>query len=322
MGDLMDRTDMQTRSDQLSAYRDDEIDLQELFGVLWDGKWWVIGMTIVVSIAAVLYALSLPNLYRSDALLSPANSAGGGLGGLAAQYGGLASLAGISLPSGGGADKTALGLQVLKSRTFIEQFIERRNIRVPLMAAKSWDLASRKLVINDAAYNVVSQKWVREVVSPRNAQPSAQESYKKFMKHLSVSPDKASGLITISISHLSPIVAQEWVAWLIEDINNTMRAQDITEAELSIEYLNEQVAATSLSDLQSMFYELIQSQTETIMLAHVRPEYVFKVVDPAIVPEEKAGPKRAQISMLGSLLGGVLSVLLVLLRHYTSKRRD
>jgi len=322
MGDLMDRTAMQARSDQHSAYGGDEIDLQELFGVLWDGKWWVIGITILASIAVVLYALSLPTLYRSEALLAPANSSGGGLGSLAAQYGGLASLAGISLPSGGGPDKTALGLQVLRSRTFVEQFIERRNIRAPLMAAKSWDLASGKLVINEAAYNVVSQKWLREVVFPRNPQPSAQESYKKFVTHLSVSTDKSSGLITISISHLSPIIAQEWVTWLIEDINNTMRAQDIAEAERSIEYLKEQVEATSLSDLQSMFYELIQSQTETIMLAQVRPEYVFKVVDPAIVPEVKAGPKRAQISMLGSLLGGVLSVLLVLLRHYIVKRRD
>ena len=62
----------------------------------------------------------------------------------------------------------------------------------------------------------------------------------------------------------------------------------MAEAGKSIEYLKQQVANTSLADLQAMFFELIQSQTETVMLAEVRPEYVFKTIDPAVVPEEKA----------------------------------
>ena len=52
------------------------------------------------------------------------------------------------------------------------------------------------------------------------------------------------------------------------------------------------------------------------MLAQVRPEYVFKTIDPAVVPEEKSEPKRALICVLGTLLGGMLSVLIVLVRHY------
>ena len=71
-----------------------------------------------------------------------------------------------------------------------------------------------------------------------------------------------------------------------------------------------------------MFFELIQSQTETIMLAKVREEYLFKVIDPAIVPEQKYGPKRALICVLGTLLGGMLAVLLVLIRHYAFKPEE
>ena len=65
-----------------------------------------------------------------------------------------------------------------------------------------------------------------------------------------------------------------------------------------------------------MFFELIQSQTETVMLAEVRPEYVFKTIDPAVVPEEKSKPSRALICVLGTLLGGILGVVIVLIRHY------
>ena len=104
----------------------------------------------------------------------------------------------------------------------------------------------------------------------------------------------------MSIDHQSPIVAAQWVNWLVEDVNAAVKAQDVSEAEKSIEYLKQQVANTSLADLQAMFFELIQSQTETVMLAEVRPEYVFKTIDPAVVPEEKSKPSRALICVLGT----------------------
>jgi uncharacterized protein involved in exopolysaccharide biosynthesis len=304
---------------QHSEYADDEIDLRELFSVLWDGKWSIIGLTSIAAVIAVVYALSLPNIYRSEALLAPASSDGGGLGGLAAQYGGLASLAGISLPGGSGGDKTDLGLEVMKSRAFIQQFIERRNILVPLMAAEAWDASSGELLINERIYNVGTNTWVRDVDPPKKAEPSLQESYSAFSGMLSVSQDKDSGFVTLAIKHVSPVVARQWVTWLVEDVNDVMRDDDVSEAENSIAYLKEQVEATSLADLQSMFFELIQKQTETIMLAKVRSEYLFKTIDPAIVPEQKADPKRAIICVIGTLLGTMIAVLGILISHYTFK---
>jgi uncharacterized protein involved in exopolysaccharide biosynthesis len=53
----------------------------------------------------------------------------------------------------------------------------------------------------------------------------------------------------------------------------------------------------------------------------VNQEYVFKTLDPAVVPEEKAKPKRALIVVLGGILGGMLGVMLVLLRHALRRER-
>jgi capsular polysaccharide biosynthesis protein len=131
-----------------------------------------------------------------------------------------------------------------------------------------------------------------------------------------VSQDKQTGYVTVSIEHQSPIVAAQWVKWLVEDVNAVVKAQHVAEAEKSIEYLKQQVANTSLADLQAMFFELIQSQTETVMLAEVRPEYVFKTIDPAVIPEIKSKPNRAVICVLGTLLGGILGIVIVLIRHY------
>ncbi len=54
-----------------SQVADDEIDLRELFKALWQGKWIIIVTTLLFSVAAVFYALSLPNVYKSEVTLAP-----------------------------------------------------------------------------------------------------------------------------------------------------------------------------------------------------------------------------------------------------------
>lgn len=294
---------------------DDEIDLRELFGVIWRGKWIIILCTVLAAGIAVAVALKMPNIYRSEALVSPVNAENGGLGGLASKYGALAGLAGISLPSGG-SDKTTLGLEIMKSRQFFETFNAQHDILVPLMATQGWDAATGELLINPEVYDVGSGKWLREAKPPRGSEPSLQEAHAVFLSMLSTTQDKASGFVTIAIEHQSPVVAQQWVEWLVEDINEALRSQDLAQAERSIAYLEDQIRSTALAELQAGFFDLIQSQIETMMLAKATPEYLFKTIDPAVVPELKVKPKRSLIVALGVLLGGMLGVLLVLIRHY------
>ena len=309
----------EVRNEAVSQVADDEIDLRELFGVLWKGKWLIVLTTVLAAGLAVAVALKMPNIYRSEALLSPIGADNGGLGGLASKYGALAGLAGISLPSGG-ADKTGLGLEILKSRQFFESFISNHEVLVPLMATKGWDPASGELIINPEVYDSANQRWVREAKPPRGAEPSVQEAHEVFLTMLSTSQDKTSGFVSIAVEHQSPIVAQQWVSWLVKDINETVRAQDVAQAERSIAYLEEQIRSTSLAELQAGFFDLIQSQIETMMLAKATPEYLFKTIDPAVVPELKVKPKRSLIAALGVVLGGMLGVLIVLIRHYAFGR--
>ena len=97
--------------------------------------------------------------------------------------------------------------------------------------------------------------------------------------------DKKTQFIRLGFKHKSPDIAAEWTRLLIKDLNDAIRRQDIDEAESSIAYLRQQVEASPLTDLRKLFYNLIQAQTETMMLANVREEYVFKTIDPATVPE-------------------------------------
>nr|WP_254618331.1 Wzz/FepE/Etk N-terminal domain-containing protein [Vibrio metschnikovii] len=293
---------------------EDEIDLRELFIALWKGKWIIIATTFIFAVGAVLYALSQPNIYKADALLAPAESgAGGGLARMAGQLGGLAAIAGVNL-GGGETSQTELAAQVMQSRQFLEYFIDKYDLWLPLMAIKAWDAESNQLVIDHDLYDVQTQTWLREPKGLRGAEPTAQEAIEAFKDIFSVNSSRDSGLYTVSITHLSPYIAQQWVSLLVDEINQVMRERTIAETTKNLAYLQEQLQRTSIAAMQATFYSLIEEQTKSLMLAEVQEEFVFKVVDPAVVPELKDGPKRALICVLGTLLGGMLGVAMVLVR--------
>jgi uncharacterized protein involved in exopolysaccharide biosynthesis len=187
------------------------------------------------------------------------------------------------------------------------------------MAAENWDINSNSLILDDDVYNAKTKVWLREVKAPKKPQPSAWEAYKAFKDMLTVASDKETGMITLTIEHYSPEIATQWLLWIVSDINATMREQDKTEAQRSIDYLSTKLQETQLADMQTVFYQLIEQQTKTIMLAEVSLEYVLKTIDPANAPEDKAKPKRALIVVLGTMLGGILSVLIVLVRYFSNK---
>ncbi|MDB2584838.1 Wzz/FepE/Etk N-terminal domain-containing protein [Alphaproteobacteria bacterium] len=289
---------------------DDEIDLKELFTILWAGARDIIRITAATAVFSVIIALALPNIYHSTATLAPASSGEQGLlGNLSQQYGGLASLAGFDLPEGA-LSKKDLALEVLRSRQFIGEFVKTHNIKPQLMAVDFWDSDTGELVIDDGVYDVKLKKWLD------GEQPLNVDVYEKFLEQLILEDGGDGGIVKVGFKHRSPVEAQKWTNWLLIDLNNAIRNKDISEAQSAIEYLREQVRATPLAELKKVFYALIRSQTEIIMLAQVRAEYVFTTIDPAIIAEEKSEPRRALICILLTMLGGLISVVYVLVRHY------
>jgi uncharacterized protein involved in exopolysaccharide biosynthesis len=297
---------------------EDEIDLRELFSVIWQGKYLIIAITAIFAIGSVIFAIKQPNIYKSEALLAPADAeqGGGGLAALAGQFGGLASMAGINLGGGGGADKTQLAIEVMKSRQFFSNFTIEHDILPDLMAVKSWDIVTKNLVYDPEIYDANNKVWTRKVSPPLEPEPSMQESYKEFSRIFSVKKTKETGMVIVSIEHVSPSVAQQWVAWLVQDINKVMKERDVLEAMRSTVFLKKQIALTNVADVRSMLYKMIEEQAKIIMFSEVRDEYIFETVDPSIIPEEKHKPQRALICLLGTFFGIMLSMMLLLINAF------
>ncbi|WP_127021645.1 Wzz/FepE/Etk N-terminal domain-containing protein [Rheinheimera mangrovi] len=290
----------------------EETDLKEYLVQILRYKYLIFGISISFALVVAIGSLFLPNVYRAETILAPVadNSALKVPG----QLGSLAALAGVNLGGLDGGGKSVLALELLKSRDFIIRFIDQHKLLVPLMAAKGWDQNQDKVIIDADEYNEESKIWVRDVKAPIKPEPSMQEAYEEFKDIFAVSQDKMTSMVKISIEHVSPNVARDWVLLLTKDINNEMKQRDLIEAEQSIRYLNEQIAQTNISEIKTMLFSLVEEQTKTIMLANVRDEYVFKTIDPPLAPEKKIKPARALLVVLGFLLGFFLTAFFVIFR--------
>jgi LPS O-antigen subunit length determinant protein (WzzB/FepE family) len=294
-------------------YYDEDLNLIDLFNILWLGKKTIFLIVAISSIFSVAFALMLPNKYQSSVLLAPIE--GGSMSNALSQYSNVASLAGISLPKE--SNKAEIGFEVLQSKQFIKNFIYSNDILIPLMASYKWDWSNQQLMIDQDLYDSSSKKWVRKVSFPRLPKPSMQEAYDFWMEEIFLaSKDKNTGFIKYTIEHYSPYHAQEWASKLITDLNNQIRKKDVEEAEMAIQYLNNEIEKTNSTELKELLFKLVQSNTEKKMLAYSRKDYLFSIIDPAAVPEEKSSPARAIICIIGFFFGLVASLLFVLGKHF------
>ena len=295
---------------------EDEIDLKEVFYVLLDGRWLIISLTSFVSIIGVIYSLLLPNIYESKALLVPVNPSSG-IAGALGNYSALAGLAGINLPSESDEGNYAKAIEKIGALSFFENSILVNINLQDLMAVKSWNSKTNTLVYDERIFNSISKTWVRKYSYPKQQIPSAQESFEEFKsKHLSISENKKTGFITLSIRHKSPFLAKQWTELVVNEVNSYYRQKDKYESEKAVSYLNQQISMTGLSEIKEVLAQLLQEEIKKLTLVEANQFYVFDYIDPPAVMEEESDPNRFLIFTLSLFLGLMFSILIVLFRHY------
>jgi uncharacterized protein involved in exopolysaccharide biosynthesis len=299
-----------------------EISLKDVWLEAFRNKWIIISTSFIFGVASIFIALKLPNIYQSNIVLVANSEDQGGLSSLAKSFGGLTSLTGIGLGQSAGPDKAMIALEILKSQEFITQFIRKYNLVVPLIAAIGSDPLSYELILDEDIYDLKNKRWIRDVKPPKSIEPSSEEIYKKFLKILRADQDVKTGFIKASIEFYSPDLAKLWLELIVTEINTLIKNNDKKEAERSIVYLNQALSKTKNSSMQSTFYQLIEEQTKTLMLAEAREEYIFKTISPAAIPEKKIKPRRALIVLAGLITGGMLSLFIIFIRYFIKKDNE
>jgi len=279
---------------------EDEIDLLELIRTLLQAWKTIVGITILCTGLAVAYALHAPEAFKAETLLAPAHEEKSGASSDLSQFGGLAAMAGVSIPSDSHIERV---LATLKTRVFLNKFIEEKNL-LPVIFEDFWDAA-----LNSWKLPVGQEMFIPE------------DGISPLQGVIEVDQDK-SGLINLSISWKDPEVAAQWANDLVKLLNEQLREQAIADSKKRVGYLEQELAKTTLQDMRAVLYNLLESEKQKAMLANVNEDFALEVIDPAVAPETREKPKRKLIVALGGVCGGFLGIFAVFFAQFLQKLKS
>ena len=154
--------------------------------------------TAIFAVFSVFYALSLPNIYESESVLSAVeqgsneNSA----------FGGLASMVGITL-SGESSKRIDVTMETAKSVDFYVYLNQKRNIDKYLTAIEVYSYGEDKLYFNEEIYDSSENKWVVDENGQDSKPSDFRRSQKSCMNYLTLAKIKslASCNLNLDINH-------------------------------------------------------------------------------------------------------------------------
>ena len=261
------------------------------------------------------FSLITPNQYQAKAVMAPSHQDAGGLSSALDKFGGLASLAGINIGDNI-ASEANVSIEIIQSRSFIEQYIKQSGIAIEVMAANGWDAENNRLLIDRDIYDPELMQWTRKPPRGRQAKPSSWEVFEEFSEKLTISQDKSSAFVTIGVESYSPYIAKQWVDNYILAANLYPQQRKLQKIEKNIDYLEQQIAMTSVAEMREIFFTLIEEQVKSKMLVEASPDYAFTVVSEAMIPEEHLYPNRLLVVVLGTMLGIMFGVIVAFIRNY------
>lgn len=272
------------QDEQASFGDDNEISLLDLGVTIAENlRVLILGPICAGCVALLISTFGMtPQFTARTTFLPPGASSGGTAAALAAQFGGLANLAGLSLPGGGAQGKP---IAILQSDSMRDTLIDR------------FELTKRY----EAQFRVQARDALSESVT--------------------ILDDKKTGLISIEVTDADPSFAAQLANAHVEELQKILNAQALEDAREKRKFLEEQINEATKKPYQSptvrdaVVQGLIrQFETTRIEEAGAGNSTRIQQVDIAQVPELKSEPKRALIAVLSALATGFLLLLLVFIR--------
>jgi hypothetical protein len=271
---------------------DEVLDLSGLWRLLRE-RWLTLSCVLLVG-AAAGWGLSylLTKKYRAEAVLTLVESSApeGAMHALGDQLSGLASFAGLDVSS---TDRErGATIAMLHSHLFVEQFLAAQNV-LPYLFPDRWDARAGR--------------WKPGVV-----QPTLQDGAELFIKRiLTVNEDHKTGIVTLRIQWSKRDLLSGWANTMVAMANAANRERAIRDATQSIDYLQKEAAGADTVELKQSIYSLLESQMNKRMLAVTRPEFSFRVIDPAQEPRlrDYVSPIRPLFAAGGGLLALIIGCI-------------
>jgi uncharacterized protein involved in exopolysaccharide biosynthesis len=317
-------TDVKANSDPVHTNRlptdEDEIDLVEVARVIWREKRLIIGVVVFFTLATAVLSLFMTNIYTAKAVLKPVSQKDGAgrLSSLASQFGGLANLAGIAMP--GAASSTEI-VNLLKSNILKKKIIEQYNL-LPVLFPKKWDEEKKRWKRDQGGFSLNPLAFMAKL-SPAGPSipgkdpniPDVWDGIRMLDKIVTINYNLKEDIVTITVNFRDPVMAAQIAHYYLTALNDHMSEEAKRISAVNKAYLEQQLQETQDSLVRQKIYNLIAEKIETMMMAEVKENFAYKILDPPMAPDKKSKPKRTLMVFVAFLVSAFLAVFVVLCRE-------
>jgi uncharacterized protein involved in exopolysaccharide biosynthesis len=308
---------------------EDEINFLDYWRVIRKRQKLIIRVIVAAVLVTVVISLLMTNIYQAKAVITPVaskESAAGtsALSTWALQFG---ALPGIVLPGGSSAAEI---VNLLKSNILREKVIERYQL-LPVLFYKQWDAEKkdwkRGISLNPLVYvgkliKAITPGEPHGVMEKDTGVPDVWDGLRMLDSIIKVNQNIKENVIIITVDYYDPVMAAKMVEYLLTALTDHMSSEARRVATINQKYLEEQLGKTADPLIKQKIYNLIAQQLETSMMAEVKENFAFKVIDPPMVPDTKIKPKRMQIALFSFVVSIFIGVFLAFFMEYVEKAKS
>ena len=300
---------------------DDEIDLRELFTKLWHGRWVIVALCCVALVLASFYLHVAARKYTVSMTFKPVIEEGAGpnLAGL----GGLASLAGVSLPQSGSGD-FATFRTLLRSEEVAERVIAATEL-LPAIFKNEWDaqlaqfrkpprgLLGRSL---SGLKSILTGDKKRDYIAPNPQRLSI------FMdRTLGLSVNNETGFLTVSAESEDPETLVALIVAATEATDQLMKERYIVNAEQTLQFYQSKILTSRSREHREALAKLISAEDQKLMLTSEGRHFVAEPLTRATTSMDPTSPKSVLVLALALVLGLFSGAALVVIRSALSNTK-
>ena len=292
----------------------DDIDLRELFLALWRGKYIVFLVTILAIVYASFHLRNSERKYSVQMILKPVvvEASGPNLSG----FSGLASLAGISLPSSSGSDFTTYQ-KLIFSEEVAEKIFTNKELVVKLFEGE-WSSATQSFVAPLSGNTRKLKQRVKLLltgIEKGNYIPPNPKRLSMLMAStFRISVDGSTGFITISTETSKPDVILELISNASQETDKLLKERFFVTAEDTLEFYHKKLLTSRSPEHREALAKLISAEDQKLMLASKSSNFVAELLTKPSVSLYPTSPKSSFVLALGLVLGFFLGSAIVLMR--------
>jgi len=263
-----------------------------VYRILLQG-WHIVAITATLAaIASIALSLSLQFSFTATTTLYPAVRE------TSVSTSGLQRLLGVAGPQSISTDEA---ITTLNSTKFLSAFITNHNY-LPIIYARDW--------------NPEAGTWKEQA-------PTLMKAVRDFRRSMVVTTLPLSLAITVSYTSYDPKVAADTINLMITHLNATMRSEAVERSEGIVAHYQKtlQTGDRIPTDVRAHIVSLMSDEMKTLASAQSTESYAVRVTDPAYAPELRSAPQRTVITIIGTLLGFFVGLLILFTRHFVRSLR-